>query len=199
MSVDRDGLVALAGQVLPDLPADATVFLVGDTSHVWEGWIPRAPEATLAVGAADGDRRRVEGALSAAAGLAGLPLRLESPGDVVPLPPGVEARHRPAGGAVPAIRHFDPYGVALRVLARGDEPDYHTVLRLLRRGWVVFDELARLLDTVLPRFTSAAIAQDPAEFRRKFRGLTQMWRAEQGHAARLFGAPVTASERAPVR
>jgi hypothetical protein len=34
-----------------------------------------------------------------------------------------------------------------------------------------------LLDDVLPRFTQETIAQDPAEFRRKYRGLKQMWRA----------------------
>jgi hypothetical protein len=37
-----------------------------------------------------------------------------------------------------------------------------------------------LLDELLPRFTRETIAQDPAEFRRKYRGLLQMWRAEAG-------------------
>jgi hypothetical protein len=40
-------------------------------------------------------------------------------------------------------------------------------------------EMDRLLEGTLPRFTHETIAQDPAEFRRKYRGLYQMWRAEQ--------------------
>jgi hypothetical protein len=34
--------------------------------------------------------------------------------------------------------------------------------------------LEALLADVLPRFTRATLAQDPAEFRRKFRGLRQL-------------------------
>jgi len=34
-----------------------------------------------------------------------------------------------------------------------------------------------LLDDLLPQFTKESIAQDPAEFRRKYRGLLQMWRS----------------------
>jgi hypothetical protein len=64
-------------------------------------------------------------------------------------------------------------------VARGDEPDYRTVLRYLRHGWMTLETMDRLLEETLPRFTRETIAQDPAEFRRKYRGLTQMWRAER--------------------
>jgi hypothetical protein len=33
-----------------------------------------------------------------------------------------------------------------------------------------------LLSGLLPQFNKETIAQDPAEFRRKYRGLLQMWR-----------------------
>jgi hypothetical protein len=36
-----------------------------------------------------------------------------------------------------------------------------------------------LLVDLLPQFTSETIQQDPAEFRRKYKGLLQMWRAAQ--------------------
>ena len=58
----------------------------------------------------------------------------ESPADVIPLPVGWEERSRPAmigqGGTGNALelRHFDPYSVVLRLIARGDEPDYVAAL-----------------------------------------------------------------------
>ncbi|MGH6692633.1 MAG: hypothetical protein ACREF4_18345, partial [Gammaproteobacteria bacterium] len=62
-------------------------------------------------------------------------------------------------------------------LARGDEDDYRTGLTFLRQGWMTVAEMDALLTELLPRFTRETIAQDPAEFRRKYRGLLQMWRA----------------------
>ena len=41
-------------------------------------------------------------------------------------------------------------------------------------GWVELPRLEALLADVLPRCTSETLAQDPAEFRRKFRGLRQL-------------------------
>ena len=59
-------------------------------------------------------------------------------------------------------------------MARGDEPDYVVALEYLKRGWVELAHLETLLADVLPRFTNETLAQDPAEFRRKFRGLRQL-------------------------
>jgi hypothetical protein len=47
-------------------------------------------------------------------------------------------------------------------------------------------QLERMLDEILPRCTSDALAQDPAEFRRKFRGLRQV--AAMDAAMRMTGA-----------
>jgi hypothetical protein len=77
-------------------------------------------------------------------------------------------------GDEPLVRHFDPYSVVLRLVARGDEPDYVVALEYLKQGWVELAQLEALLADVLPRFTNETLAQDPAEFRRKFRGLRQM-------------------------
>ncbi len=112
----------------------------------------------------------------------------ESPGDVIPLPAGHEARLRPAGkfGKL-GVYHFDPYSVAFRLIARGDEPDYHAVIAFLRHGWLTVDEMNALLADRLPQFTNETIQQDPAEFRRKLKGLLQMWRATQPHASEVAG------------
>ena len=48
-----------------------------------------------------------------------------------------------AAGAIPthlALYHFDPYSVAFRFIARGDEPDYHLVLTYLQHGWMPVEE-----------------------------------------------------------
>jgi len=105
----------------------------------------------------------------------------ERPGDVIPLPEGYEGRARSAAaGAAPnhlALYHFDPYSVAFRFIARGDEPDYHLVLTYLEHGWITVEEMKERLSALLPRFTVETIQQDPAEFRRKYKGLLQMWEA----------------------
>ncbi len=115
---------------------------------------------------------------------ASIEVRDESPADLIPLPEGYEARARPIGATgdelAPkhlSLHHFDPYSVAFRFLARGDEPDYHLVLTLLEHGWVTEEEMSSKLRALLPRFTAEAIQQDPAEFRRKYEGLLQMRRA----------------------
>jgi hypothetical protein len=73
------------------------------------------------------------------------------------------------------LRHFDPYSVVLRLIARGDEPDYVAALEYVRHEWVEPARLEGLLGEVVPRMTSQTLAQDPAEFRRKFKGLRQLY------------------------
>ena len=73
------------------------------------------------------------------------------------------------------IRHFDPYSVVLRLIARGDEPDYVAALEYVLHEWVEPARLEGLLSEVVPRMTSQTLAQDPAEFRRKFKGLRQLY------------------------
>ena len=110
-----------------------------------------------------------------------IPVIHESPGDLIPLPDGHESRARQASGGDflehLSLYHFDPYSVAFRFIARGDEPDYHILLTLLERGWVTEEEMDAKLSALLPRFTKQTIQQDPAEFRRKYKGMLQMWRA----------------------
>ena len=170
-----------------------TLYLVSATSHLAEGWRDRAPCLELAGDAV------LEPAVRAAAATLDLDLTWESPADVIPLPHGWESRARPVteplGQAQDAagllLRHFDPYSVVLRLVARGDEPDYVAGLEYVRNGWVDPKKLESLLDDLLPRFTRATLAQDPAEFRRKFRGLRQLINAIAltGSAAKAIIAP----------
>jgi hypothetical protein len=165
---DLEALLA-AGRAA--LRAPDRLYLVAATSHLAEGWRARVPRLELA-GPAD-----VEAPVRAAADARGVPLVWESPADVIPLPDGWESRCPPLTPRTshPApVFHFDPYSVVLRLIARGDEPDYLVALEYMRHGWVDFARLEALHAEVLPRFTSASLAQDPAEFRRKFRGLRQL-------------------------
>ena len=183
--VRRSDLEDLLTGIGQRLRRGTRVFLVGETSQLHEGWIAEGRSVHLAAAAPDG--AALGRALEVPAGNGGVAVVLESPGDVIPLPDGHEARARvvatPGEGVPPhALRllHFDPYSVSFRLIARGDEHDYRIVLEFLKHGWMNVDEMNVLLEKLLPRFTSQTIQQDPAEFRRKYKGLVQMWRAEAG-------------------
>ena len=157
------------------------LFLVAGTSHLAEGW--RDQVARIEVAGDPG----IEAVVRRAG--AGLPVDLtwESPADVIPIPAGSDQRARAvpveiggAGGPLEVL-HFDPYSVVLRLVARGDELDYVDALEYMRRGWVEQETLDTMLAEVLPRFTNDTLAQDPAEFRRKFRGLRQLHASEVAH------------------
>ena len=173
-TVRRAEVAALVRMAQPSLPTGASLYLVAETGQMWEGWIPDVRCVHVAF-TLDGEARRgAEAVVEACAARVGLPLLLESPADVIPVPSGHAGRAR---DVQEGLRHLDPVSTSFRAIARGDEPDYRLVLRYLEHGWVGWDEMTLLLEEVLPRFTRETIAQDPAEFRRKYRGLNQMWRA----------------------
>jgi hypothetical protein len=154
--------------------------LVGETTQAYEGWRERTTRLEFAADIASGQRFAFAEAVRRLRVQMGIEILQESPGDVIPLPTGHAARARFVGQIGDLrVYHFDPYSVTFRLIARGDEPDYHAVIAFLQHGWLTVDELNALLADLLPQFTSETIQQDPAEFRRKFKGLLQMWRAAQ--------------------
>ena len=171
-------LGTLIAAVRRSVAAPARLYLVSRTSHLAEGWCERVPAFELA---GDAGRAELGEAVREAGRAIGVDLVWESPADVIPLPVGWEERSRPAmighGGTGNALelRHFDPYSVVLRLIARGDEPDYVAALQYVLHEWVEPARLEGLLGEVLPRMTSQTLAQDPAEFRRKFKGLRQLY------------------------
>lgn len=183
-----EGRVAAPTFAKATVDKPARLYLVSRTSHLAEGWRDRVPALELA-----GDSHRPElGDVVREAGRAlGVRVVWQSPADVIPLPAGWEERSlgtealaevaRPAkigeGGTGNGLelRHFDPYSVVLRLIARGDEPDYVAALEYVLHGWVEPARLEGLLAEVVPRMTNQTLAQDPAEFRRKFKGLRQLY------------------------
>ena len=173
-----DELRTLIASVSRLAPAPARLYLVSRTSHLAEGWCDRVPELELA---GDADSVELGEAVREAGRALGVGVVWESPADVIPLPAGFEERSRPSkigqdgtGNAL-ELRHFDPYSVVLRLIARGDEPDYVAALEYVLHEWVEPARLESLLAEVVPRMTNQTLAQDPAEFRRKFKGLRQLY------------------------
>jgi hypothetical protein len=174
-----------------DIAAPARLYLVSRTSHLAEGWCDRVPALELAGDAGQGDSVELGEAAREAGRALGVDVVWESPADVIPLPAGWEERSLDAEALAKAaltatigqgdspnaleVRHFDPYSVVLRLIARGDEPDYVAALEYVLHGWVEPARLESLLSEVVPRMTNQTLAQDPAEFRRKFKGLRQLY------------------------
>lgn len=152
---------------------EGVLYLIGETSQVYESW--RGWTAQIDMSSNTPDQQAFEKASMHVAASMDIDVLDEYPGDLIPLPEGFEHRSRPVAtiGKM-EVRHFDPYSTAFRFLARGDEPDYHLVLAYLKHGWVELEEMNQLLAQLLPHFSMDTIQQDPAEFRRKYKGLLQM-------------------------
>ncbi len=165
------------------------LYLIGETSQVFENWRRWTPQIEFSAEVAPSDQEAFTEWVHELRTRTGLAVYDESPGDLIPLPDGYRTRARPAGGNASdngrdregpthlELYHFDPYSVAFRFVARGDESDYDMVLKFLEHGWLTLDEMDARLAELLPRFSADTIQQDPSEFRRKYTGLAQMWRA----------------------
>lgn len=159
---------------------EGRIYLIGETTQVWEGWREWTARIEFTAELAPENRPGFDAAVKTVQKALGIEALEEHPGDLIPLPQGYRERARLAGaqtGQRLEIYHFDPYSVAFRFIARGDEPDYHLALMYLERGWITEEQMDGLLAELLPDFSMQTIQQDPAEFRRKYKGLKQMWRA----------------------
>lgn len=175
---NRTKVTEFIHQVDAEFGRPGRLSLVGETTQVAEGWRRWTDELEFTAEIAD--RPRFEAAVERVQARLEIDVWEESPADVIPLPEGYKDRARPVQGVHTehlGVYHFDPCSVAFRFIARGSEPDYHLVLSYLEHGWLTIEEMEARLADLLPRFTSETIQQDPAEFRRKYKGLMQMWRA----------------------
>ena len=165
------------------------IFLTGETTHVMEGWRPWTTHIEFASSVQKDDRASFNGCVARIANEMGINVTDEFPGEVIPLPAGYEDRSHDLSASLDldflSVRHFDPYSIAYRYIARGLEQDYQLVLAYLDNGWIREEEMGERLEDLLPSLNSETIQQDPAEFRRRYIGLLQMWRSDAiGHTHR---------------
>ena len=185
--VDRSALLQFIVQLDEAFMRPGCLYMIGETTQLFEGWRDWTDQIEFAAQVANEDKAGFAKAVMAVQTRGDVQLLEESPADVIPLPSGFEQRARsvemPEANRGFGLRlfHFDPYSVAFRFIARGDEQDYRVVLRYLEHGWVTVEELNVMLDALLPKFTVEVIQQDAQEFRRKYKGLIQMWRASPEH------------------
>lgn len=165
----------------------ATLFLTAEASQVLEGWRGYTDLLIYTAAVPGNDLSEIMAVANSVGDEMNINIEEEHPGDLIPLPEGFSERCRAIdwqeiAGTLPPLKHisaahFDPYSIAYRYIARGSEPDYHLAMYYLEHGWVNKSEMDDRLERLLPEFSMKTIAQDPAEFRRKYKGLEQMWKA----------------------
>jgi len=124
----------------------ATVYLVGGTTAVIEGWRATTLDIDLHV------EPEVEGILRAIPALKvrlDINIELASPLDFLPALPGWRDRSTFVSqeGRL-TVRHFDLYSQALAKLERGFDQDRQDVAAMVDRGLVDVSELSRLFEAV---------------------------------------------------
>jgi hypothetical protein len=161
------------------------IHLVGETSQLFEGWQRWITHLDFFCTATEPELSDLNTVLSEIAESMEIKIVVEFPGDIVPLPEGYDSRSRDltetdwAAALQLDFLHFDPYSVSFRFIARGGQTDYDLVLRYLENGWINQPELEARLEKLLPEMTFETIQQDPAEFRRRYAGLMQLWRSRE--------------------
>ncbi len=96
-------------------------------------------------------------------------IEIVSPANFIPLPRGVEERHRYLGreGQL-EIFAFDPVSTALAKIARGRAGDLADVLALVTAGHLSIDAITAAYDEILPRVAAGqALKIGPDEYRQK--------------------------------
>jgi hypothetical protein len=183
MFASKESIASLLDGVRSNFLKPGDLYLVGESSLVVEGIGDFCNEVILAYEVAQSESAALREVVDRAGQAEGLTVSIEHPADVIPLPADTSSRSRLVSGfednpSYPLrIRHYDPYSVAIRFIARGDEPDYMLALSLLENGWISMDQFEHEIQALLPRFSYDTIQQDPAEFRRKLKGLFQMYNA----------------------
>jgi len=161
--------------------APGKIFFIGETSQVMEGWRTWTDKLEFFAEVSAADISVFDETINKLRENLQIEIIEESPADIIPLPEGAERRSRKIeiyqNGLPLHFYHFDPYSCAFRYIARGDEQDYKIVLAYVKHEWITISEMDKILEELLKSFSFKTIQQDPAEFRRKYKGLLQMWRA----------------------
>jgi hypothetical protein len=189
--VNKEKLLEFITDLAESTTERGDLYFIGQTTRLMEGWINWIEEIEFAADVYEQDRSILESRIQHFRNRHQIRIVEESPAEVIPLPEDYPSRRRqvstadfPHSGEL-RIYHFDPYSVAFRYIARGDEQDYHMVLDFLKHGWITEEKMNQILEELLPRFSFQTIQQDPAEFRRRYKGLLQMWHSQEGRSRKV--------------
>lgn len=99
----------------------------------------------------------------------GVPVKLASPEQFIPLPAGYHDRRRFVAryGSLDVF-HFDFYSIALAKIHRGNEKDFDDVMRMIQTRLISITALESYLEQILPDCEFYQPSADPATFRHKF-------------------------------
>ncbi|MYH63264.1 MAG: hypothetical protein F4148_16415 [Caldilineaceae bacterium SB0675_bin_29] len=173
---DRQGIERFLQSLGTRFTKPGRLYLVGGTTMVYEGLRQQKLDITISFEVDD----RVHSAFVAAVRdlKERLSLNIEeaSPADFIPLPSGYRERSPFIGryGQLDVF-HFDLYSTALSKIERGTESDFDDVLSLLRSGRIELAVLTGYFEEIMVRYAVESLRQDPVEYRRKFKILTDKW------------------------
>jgi len=178
-------ITAFFEELVKEFSGRGNIYLTGESSLVYQRWQRLADRLEYSAEIDDMDRLDFEKAVQNFAAKSDISVLNESPAEIIPLPEDYQQRAiridlpQKNGNALSELNffHFDPYSISFRFIARGDETDYKLVLNFLKNGWINLNKMDSLIEDLLPAFSFDTIQQDPAEFRRKYKGLLQMWNA----------------------
>jgi len=140
-----------------------TLYLVGGSSAVWEGW----RETTIDVDMkAEPEPLGLFEAIAELKNELGINVELASPDQFIPALPGWQDRSPILEKHADVVfRHYDFYGQALAKIERGHGRDLFDAEAMVKRAWVHPPKLLELFEAIEPgliRFPSI----DPSRFRR---------------------------------
>jgi hypothetical protein len=142
--------------------ASARVYLTGGATAVLLGWRTSTIDVDIKIVPQDS---RVCGAIPALKEQLRLNVKLASPVDFIPVPPGWEERSPfiEKEGQL-SFHHFDLYAQALAKVERGHVQDISDVREMLRRGLIVRDKARTYFERLVPDLYRYP-AVDPDTFR----------------------------------
>ena len=180
-AVSRERIDAFLNRLAQDYRQPARLYLVGGTSLVFERLRPQTLDIDLTIEVAADRHGALIAAIRAIKDALGFNVEEVSPADFIPLPAGFDARHQFIGrfGLIDVF-HFDWYSAALSKIERGRRQDLADVVAALEHRRLVWIELERMYQEILPLIGQKSLKQDPQAFALNFQALRALWHSAGG-------------------
>lgn len=168
--VTKERLLLFLSRLGRDYHYPARLYLVGGTSLVYEELKDGTKDIDLVAHLSTPDTVAFTRVLGRLRNELRMAIEEVSPGDFIPLPSGVERRHRYLGRTGDLqIFAFDPVSTALAKIARSRAQDLVDVLALLQAGQLDLSELVSAFEQIMPRVEDGeALKITAPDYRLKF-------------------------------